>query len=75
MALPNDGIAPSRSELWLRFIFGALTGGVIAGVTLAQVSKISMVVGAIGTSAGALIGGFSARYYGDRFWRELRWWV
>ena len=75
MALPDDGIPPSRLQLWLRFIFGALTGGVIAGVTLAQFSRISMVAGVTATVAAALIGGLSARHYGDRFWRELRWWV
>lgn len=75
MPLPNDGIPPDRFELSLRFIFGALTGGVIAGVTLAQLSRISMGIGATGTVAGALIGGLLARHYGDRFWRALRWWV
>jgi len=75
VALPNDGIAPGRFELWLRFIFGALAGGVIAGVTLAKVSQVSMVVGATGTVAGALISGLLARHYGDSFWRELLWWV
>ena len=79
MALPNDGIAPDRFELRLRFVFGAIAGGILVPVLLLRVlqpSASAAAIGVIGAAAGALGGGLLARHFGDRFWRAfLRLWT
>jgi hypothetical protein len=75
MALPNDGIAPDRFELGLRFAFGAVAGGFLAGALLLRFPRILPVVIIAGTGVGALVGGLLARHHGDRFWRALRGWI
>jgi len=57
VALPNDGIAPDRFELRLRFVFGAIAGGILVPVLLLRVlqpSASAAAIGVIGAAAGAL---------------------
>jgi hypothetical protein len=74
MPLSNDGIAPDRFELWVRFICGALFGGLVGLSAVRTSSPKELAIVAI---LGALACGLLARHSGDRFWmwlRSLVWW-
>jgi hypothetical protein len=71
VALPNDGIAPDRFELRVRFGSGAVAGALLVTVWMADVSRGSAWVLVMSAAAGALVGGLLARHYGDRFWRAF----
>ena len=74
MPVHNDGIAPDRLELRVRFACGALFGALTVGGTLLEVQVPSRAALALGTGAGALVFGLLARQFGNRFWLGLRRW-
>jgi len=75
VAVHDDGIAPDRFELWIRFGFGALFGAFMAGAWFVAFGPWKPLTGALITGGAALLGGLLARSFGDRFWYSLRSWL
>lgn len=68
----NDAITPDRTELWIRFVLGAVIG-TVAGLRLTTWLEVSSVVGSVAMVLGTgLHAGTLAWWKGDRFWRSLR---
>lgn len=77
MALSDDSSGePDAFELRVRFGCGFLVGillGFAAVVSwLGDLSLGTLVPAMLG---GGVTAGVLARYYGDRFWSSLRWWI
>jgi len=75
VAVHDDGIAPDRFELWIRFGFGALFGAFMAGAWFVAFGPWKLLTGGLITGGAALLGGLLARSFGDRFWYSLRSWL
>jgi hypothetical protein len=63
----NDGVQPDSMELVIRFVCGAVVGGLACAWAMMRVGK-SLELAAVGALVGGVVSGLLARQYGDRFW-------
>ena len=66
-----------REEFWIRFVFGAVVGTILALCLLSYIGWLPPTVWLF-VPAGALLLGLAAGLWGDRFWQLFlglfRWW-